>query len=306
MSDLDATLTSVTIASLLDQNPRPFLKWAGGKRRLLSHILPRIGQVEGTYFEPFLGAGAVFLSISTDVPRVAGDINAELVNAWLAVRDQPHILIEKLKDIKTDKKTFLEIRALDRSMDWQKESSDLDKAARTLFLNMTAFNGMFRVNSRGEFNVPFAGRSNPQVDGENLLRVSRSLNTKDRNGHLPIIKTSNYLDTTREASEGDVVYFDPPYAPVSSSAAFVSYSKEGFGEKDQIELRDHCITLIQRGVQVLVSNSDSGLIRTLYKEADGFEIFGLQISRSVAASGKSRAPIQELLILGGRASRTLP
>lgn len=288
----------MSFASLLDQNPRPFLKWAGGKRRLLAHIVPQLGQIEGTYFEPFLGAGAVFLSIPTDVPRVAGDINAELINTWETVRDEPLLLIEKLREIKTDKETFLEKRALDRSAEWLEGSSNVDKAARTVYLNMTAYNGMFRVNSKGEFNVPFAGRSNPRVNEENLLRVSLSLNTMDKNHQFPVIKHSNYKDLIQEASRGDVVYLDPPYAPISSSSTFVSYSKEGFGEMDQIELRDNCIELMRRGVRVITSNSDSDLIRSLYSESDGFQIFGLQISRSVAASGKSRAPIQELLIVG--------
>lgn len=288
----------MSFASLLDQNPRPFLKWAGGKRRLLSHIVPQLGLIEGTYYEPFLGAGAVFLSIPSEVPRVAGDINAELVNTWQIVRDEPHLLIEKLREIKTDKETFLEMRALDRSAEWLEESSNVDKAARTVYLNMTAYNGMFRVNSRGEFNVPFAGRTNPHVNEENLLRVSRSLNTRDRNNELPVIEHSNYKDMIQGASRGDVIYLDPPYAPVSSSSTFVGYSKEGFGERDQIELRDNCIALMKRGVRVLTSNSDSELVRNLYSESDGFHIFGLQISRSVAASGNSRAPIQELLIVG--------
>lgn len=298
MSALDATLTNMTIASLLDQNPRPFLKWAGGKRRLLSQIIPRLGHIEGTYFEPFLGAGAVFLSVSGDVPRVAGDINAELVNAWQMVRDEPDHLIQRLQEMKPDKQTFLEVRALDRSVGWPEELSDLDKAVRTIFLNLTAYNGMFRVNKRGEFNVPFAGRIDPRVDVENLLRVSRVLNTRDRNGDLPVIEHSNYRETTQDASRGDVVYFDPPYAPISPTSAFVSYSKEGFGEVDQLELRDHSLALMTRGVRVLISNSDSELIRNLYKASDGFETIGLRVSRSVAASGKSRQPIQELLILG--------
>ena len=254
--------------------------------------------MEGTYFEPFLGAGAIFLSLPSVVPRVAGDINAELVTAWHTVRDEPYLLIEKLRELETDKETFLEVRSLDRSADWLENSSQVDKAARTIYLNLTAYNGMFRVNSRGEFNVPFAGRKSPQVNEENLLRVSRSLNTRDKNGELPQIKHANYKDMIEQATLGDVVYLDPPYHPISATSAFVSYSKEGFGESDQRELRDNCVSLMRRGVRVVTSNSDTELIRDLYSEFEGFKIFGLQISRSVAASGNSRAPIQELLIVG--------
>ena len=281
------------------ETPRPFLKWAGGKRKLLPHILPRLGGISGTYFEPFLGAGATFLALEEHVPKIAGDINKELVTTWNAIKDNPEGVINCLRPLDNSKATFLRVRDFDRDPSWDLRSSPEEKAARTIFLNKTCFNGLYRVNSSGFFNVPYAALKNPRIlDADNLQQVSAFLNALDRNQKTPAIENCSYVDLVAQASAGDVVYFDPPYAPLSSTSSFVGYDRQGFGDVDQLQLRNTCLELMDRGVRVLISNSNAQQIRDLYKPALGFRRTKISVSRLVAAAPSSRAPISELLIVG--------
>lgn len=279
---------------------KPFLKWAGGKRRLVPKIKELLGQFQGAYFEPFLGAGAVLLAMPKDVDKIGNDINAELVNLWETVRDRPVELADTLSGFENSKDLYLQIRALDRLPFWPDEISPLARAARTLFLNKTCYNGLYRVNSKGEFNVPFGNYKNPALaDEAHLLEVSSFLSSNPSGCGTTHFTNSDFEDVVGAAKAGDAVYFDPPYAPISETSSFVSYSKNGFNGTEQARLRNVAENLIRKGVRVVLSNSDTPAIRELYAKKRGFEISEIRVARPIAASASSRTDVGEVLIYGG-------
>lgn len=277
--------------------PRPFLKWAGGKRSLVNVISHYLDQADGAYFEPFLGAGALFLTRNPRIRKYGNDINAELINTWVEIRDDPNGLLQELALLDNSKETYLRVRELDRLSGWPKDFSKSARAARTIFLNKTCFNGLYRVNSKGEFNVPFGNYKNPRFyDPEAILVVSEFLNAEDEHGGVATLTNLDFEEAVERSQRGDIVYFDPPYAPVSKSASFVSYSPGGFNESEQIRLRDLATKLADRGVGVVLSNSDTPIVRELYSPLNGFELTELTVGRAIAAQSNSRKPAKELII----------
>lgn len=280
---------------------KPFIKWAGGKRRLLGEILPHLQVSGGRYFEPFLGAGAVFLAIGRDVEKIGNDTNTELVNAWLSIRDNPQGIIEVLQTMENSAASYKRIREWDRSGDWLTKRTQVERAARTIYLNKTCFNGLYRVNSKGQFNVPFSNHQSPNVkivDEATIYSVSDYLLAKSSNNRAPIIGNSDFKECVATARAGDVVYFDPPYLPINNKSSFVSYSAGGFSEADHETLRDVCVSLIQSGVKTVVSNSDTRLTRLLFGDKEYFRIVPLSVRRSVGAGSETRVMAEEVLILG--------
>ena len=271
----------------------PFLKWAGGKTALLPEILPRLPQKKfGTYFEPFLGAGAVFFALAAEdrfKKAVIGDTNAELMLAYKALARDPVSIIGALEDHIYEEKHYYDVRA-------QKPSSlnASARAARLIYLNRTCFNGLYRVNRKGEFNVPFGRYENPTIcDRENLLAVSRVLRK------ATVAPGTDFEALVEAAHKGDVVYFDPPYVPVSETANFTGYSVGGFTDVEQVRLRDVAKALDARGVRVLLSNSDTPRVRALYR---GFRIEEVSAPRRVNSKGGKRGNVGELIITGRKAS----
>lgn len=286
--------------TVIDPLARPFLKWAGGKRALLPEILPRIPTFEGRFIEPFLGAGAVSLALPVEIPKVANDFNSELVSVYLSIRDSKDELIRELKKHKNTQEHFLKVREWDRKPNYSARTT-IEKAARFIFLNKTCFNGLYRVNSRGEFNVPFGHYKNPELfNPAHLERVSEILNGIESSGKkiAPklILKTGDYRKVTKMAKPGDFVYLDPPYDPLNETSAFVSYQKEGFSREHQIELRDEVVRLTNLGIPVLLSNSDTKFIRKIYQEPKLFKIEAVQVRRAIGASAASRGNVSEVLV----------
>jgi len=263
---------------------RPFVKWAGGKTGLLGEILPRLPAKINTYYEPFVGGGAVFFALAAEgrfKKAVLGDDNVELIETYHSIKEDTDGLVRRLKAhaIKHSEVYFYKIRA-DRG-------SHL--AARFIYLNKTGFNGLYRVNRKGLFNVPFGRYSNPTIcDEENLRAASAVLQGV---GLLP----GDFERSTMRAMRGDTVYFDPPYVPLSDTAAFTAYTKGGFGAGAQERLRDVARKLADRGVHVLLSNSDTPEVRKLYK---GFKLVKVEARRAINSKGGKRGPVGELLILG--------
>lgn len=295
IADTAPDFSDDTITSLIKNKPKPFVKWVGGKRQLISqfHQLGALSpkgfdQSKHTYFEPFVGGGAIFFEL-LPLRASINDINAELVTTYTVIRDDVLRLIKELTSDKYayNKDVFLEIRAWDTS-----KISDLKRAARFIYLNRTGFNGMYRVNKSGQFNVPFGRYNNPQIcDEDNLRRVSEVLkNTKVSNG--------SYKYVLDEAKKGDFVYFDPPYYPVSKTASFTSYSNDVFLENEQIELRDTFMELHNRGCFVALSNSDTPFIESLfepYKNA-GIVIYKVKAGRAVNSNAEKRGKVNEILV----------
>lgn len=264
---------------------RPFIKWVGGKSQLLPEILARLPERFETYHEPFLGGGALFFALQPD-SSILSDINPELINTYRVVRDSVHSLIDDLKRHHYQEEYYYTVRNIDRSETFQKWT-DVQRASRFIYLNKTCFNGLYRVNSKGHHNVPFGRYSNPTIcDEESLLACSIALS----NTNISVAPIGSLLDRARR---GDFVYFDPPYAPLTTTSNFTNYAESGFGSSDQEALRDLCIELDKRGVKFLLSNSSAPLILELYSE---FELEFVQATRAVNSNAKKRGKIDEVLV----------
>lgn len=279
------------------KGPSPFVKWAGGKRQLLTQLEPYFPTRMGGYVEPFVGGGAVFFHLYRQ-GRLRGkevllaDGLQELINCYRVVRDQAEALIAELsrhEPHKTDPDYYYRVRGWDRRPDYA-ERSDVGRAARFLFLNRTCYNGLYRVNRRGEFNVPFGRYRNPTVcDAHNLRAASRALQGVR-------LAAGDFAECLEVAREGDFVYLDPPYHPLSDTASFTGYTAGDFGVEDQRRLADHFCELDGRGCQVMLSNSCTPLIQELYA---GYEQIEVWASRPISARPDRRGAIAELLVLNG-------
>jgi DNA adenine methylase len=271
---------------------RPFVRWAGGKTRLLKHLRPYLPHSFETYYEPFLGGGAVFFEASNRARgrAILADLNEELINLWLAMRDQPVELLGALQDYlgKDSEADYYAVRDGDTPTD------DLGRAARFLYLNQTAWNGLWRVNRWGRFNVPWGARPFRGATEEELLRVSATLKKAD-------IRLADFRDVLTEPMEGDFVYLDPPYLPLSDTSKFYLYTERRFRRPDLEELARICRDLTRRGVRWLLSNRDTPLVRELFADA---RIVSLTTRRSVAAQNRRdvEAPDSPEVIIVGAAA----
>jgi DNA adenine methylase len=275
---------------------QPFLKWAGGKSQLLVQYDEFFPNQMDRYFEPFLGGGAVFFHLKRRFPRMVArlrDNNSELINAYIAVRDHPHELMHRLDEhlaaFNADRKRYY---YLVRSQHHLPEKEVVERAARMIFLNKTCFNGLYRVNTQGEFNVPIGSHKNPALyDRDNLLAAQWAL----RDAHLA---AQDFRDTLKETRKGDFAYIDPPYHPLSPTASFTSYTKEAFGVKDQQALAELVASAAKRGVRVMLSNSDTQFIRELYSR-ERIIVQTVKARRAISCDGAKRGKVDEVVILAG-------
>ena len=261
---------------------KPLFKWPGGKRALASRILPFVSSVTGTYYEPFFGGGAIFFALQPS-PAVISDANSELINAYIQVRDRPEELIEVLKGFKNEEDFYYEVRGSAPTL-------PLERAARLLYLTRLAFNGIHRVNLRGEFNVPYGKKIHLSTVDEQLLRsISKVLGQAE-------LLCGDFEVTTAGAKSGDVVYFDPPYTVAHANNGFVKYNERIFSWDDQQRLAQHAKKLAERGCRVVVSNADHESIHALY---DGYECHIVSRSSVIAASSIHRREITESIYVLG-------
>lgn len=278
-------------------NPTPFLKWAGGKRALVPQILPRFPEKFGTYIEPFLGAGSLLFALPADVKKIVNDFNPELISTYEAIRDDLPAVLKELKMRTNSKEDYLAVREWDRSASFGRRSK-ASRAARFIFLNKTGYNGLYRVNSRGQYNVPYgAPKTVNFLQEENLRAVSAFLSATTSRG-TPAVKlmTGDYRLALAQARKGDFVYLDPPYDPLSATSAFTSYNENGFGREDQEELCRQILALTDKGVKVVLSNSDTPFIRSLYGDKNIFEVETINVRRAISAQKASRGIITEVLV----------
>lgn len=254
---------------------RPILKWAGGKTQLLPELLARMPGSYGKFIEPFFGGGALFFACQPKAGAVLADINPELTNLYRTVASNPHEIISLLKEFKNTQDFFYEVRS------WDRESlSNEMQAARTLYLNKTCFNGLYRVNKKGEFNTPYGKYKNPNILNENgILAASKVLQNV-------VFENLDYKVTLQKYAEpGDFIFLDPPYLPVGKYEDFKRYTKEGFYEEDHWELAAEVKRLSELGCHVLLTNSNSPLVYDLYNE---FDITVIQTKRHVSSNGNKR------------------
>ena len=282
-------------ATQTESRPNSTLKWVGGKRRLSKEIVSVFPESYKTYYEPFLGGASVYLEALPAKAKLS-DLNSSLINYYLHLRDNPALLMSaclklerafnNLKELSARKDFYLKVR---HQFNSDLAKKDLENAAKFLFLNKTAFNGMYRENSRGEFNVPFNNKENLKLfEKAQFLANSNALKSAS-------LSVSNYREAVSNAKSGDLVYFDPPYIPLSTTAAFVDYTRSSFGPSAQEELRDTAKDLVDKGVTVVLSNSYCETVEKLYK---GFELRSVEINRLIAADGKVRGRALEYLIVG--------
>ena len=271
----------------------PILKWVGGKRQLLSEIIPLIDESCDNYVEPFIGGGAVLFRLQPK-KAIINDYNTELINVYRTVRDDLNGLLALLKEHEKYNSSdyYYEVRALDRTPDFDK-MSNLERAARIIYLNKTCYNGLYRVNSLGQFNSPYGRYKNPNIVNEVVLRaISKYLNRNEIS-----IRSGDYKDVLNDIEKNSFVYLDPPYMPISSSSSFTGYTEGGFGYDKQVELKEECDKLNSKGVHFLQSNSDCEEIRELYKD---YRIKVVKAKRAINSDAKKRGQINEVLIYNAK------
>ena len=263
----------------------PIVKWVGGKRQLMFELLKNLPENYNRYFEPFIGGGALFFELQPEKAYIS-DMNGELINLYNVVKNNVYELIDELKKHEISKEYFMNIRNIDRTKKYEKWS-DIQKASRFIYLNRTCFNGMYRVNSKGEFNVPFGNYKNPRIiDENNLINCSNLLQKTE-------IKNTDFSEILKYVQKGDFVYFDPPYVPLNETSSFTSYTKEGFDVDMQFKLRDVCDELDSMGVNFMLSNSDTKFVNELYENYNIKKVFA---SRQINANPSGRGKITEVLV----------
>jgi DNA adenine methylase len=276
---------------------QPFLKWAGGKKQLLAQydaFFPT-QPTPGGYYEPFVGSGAVFFHLRAQdlfAHYHLSDVNAELINCYCVVRDAVDDLLALLEahQSRHSKTHYYAVRAQDRDPGWQQHATPLERAARMIYLNKTCYNGLWRVNSKGQFNVPMGRYKNPDIANHDRLRAAAAA----LQGVEIAVRPFDAVRTL--AGPGDFVYFDPPYVPISNTANFTSYAAGAFGLDDQRRLAETFRHLAHSGCRVMLSNSDTPFVREQYA---GFCVETVRARRAINSQKGKRGPITEVVVLNG-------
>ena len=279
---------------------KPCIKWAGGKTSVLPHLLPLFPAKIATYYEPFFGGGAVFFALNGKAQfeeAVINDWNDELVNLYRMVERLPGKLIDSLLKLKEEYTldgggTFKRVRALDPF-----NLSEIDRAARTIFLTKTSFNGLYRMNKKGQFNAPWGKYENPLIcDESNIRACSEALKSVT-------FRQGDFAPAVRDAQAGDLVYFDPPYIQLTETANFSNYTSEGFSIEDHYRLRDTFTELVKRGVTCILSNHDVPVMHEMFKD---FEVKSIQVRRPINSKGSKRGGVGEVLVIGRPNPKLVP
>ncbi|MFH1178742.1 MAG: DNA adenine methylase [Candidatus Bathyarchaeota archaeon] len=266
---------------------RPVLKWVGGKRRLIEEIITLFPNdyPERAYHEPFFGGGALFFYLEP-IRGSINDVNKRLINFYRVLRDNPDELIEIASKYTYEKDEYYRLR--DRFNEGPLE--DVEDAAILLYLNKTGFNGLYRVNSKGEYNVPFGTYKSPRIVDVKRIQLASSILKKIE------INSERFYGVKKYVKKGDIVYFDPPYLPVSDTSDFTAYSRAGFGYDDHMLLKDTCVELHEKGVLFVQSNSYVQPILDLYEAIDGFRVETVQMNRTINSDASKRGEVNEVLI----------
>jgi DNA adenine methylase len=277
------------------QRFRPILKWAGGKSRLVPMILSRLPQQIGTYYEPFVGGAAVFFALAAEKRfkrAVLGDKNRDLIDVYKGVKSDVDAVIALLRDYtqRHDETTYYSTRELD-----PKKLDLAERAARLIYLNKTGYNGLYRVNRQGRFNVPFGRYENPKICNEPRLRAA----AEALRGRGVSIQVADFEALSERAEPGDAVYFDPPYVPLTKTASFTGYHSESFGAEAHRRLAGAFEALTRRKVAAVLSNSGGEATQRLY-EKKGIELARVLVSRPINSKSTARGAVAELLVCNGK------
>jgi len=279
---------TLIIPASVTAKPKPFIKWVGGKRQLLPELLHYLPPHILDYYEPFIGGGALLWTLEPQQLRsiTVNDYNAELINVYQMVKDKPQQLLASLAKHRNTETYYYELRALDRQANYNRRSK-ITRASRFIYLNKTGYNGLYRVNSSGQHNVPFGRYANPAiVDPDTIYACSAFLQ------HVQLMQGD--FDAIQPLLTADAfVYLDPPYAPVSATANFTSYTDQGFDQSMQQRLKEFCDYIDSIGAKFMLSNSAAPLIYELYKD---YQIVEVQANRAVNSKASGRGKVTELIV----------
>ncbi len=264
------------------------IKWVGGKRQLIQELKCRMPTNYKRYFEPFIGGGALYFDLKPKKSLI-NDYNSELTNLYSTVRDNPLELIDSLSKHKNEPAYYYEIRAFDRDKKKFTALSNIERASRLIYLNKTGYNGLYRVNSKGEYNVPYGRYKNPSYcEPENIMACSELLKDTEI--------TNEDFDSIREkVQENDFVYLDPPYVPLNTTSNFTAYTDKGFDKQMQFRLRDLCDHIHAKGAYFMLSNSSADFVYELFK-SDVYKIHEVSANRNVNSKASGRGKVKEVII----------
>ena len=276
---------------------QPILKWAGGKRQLLPQLETFFPNTFTKYYEPFVGGGAVLFHLQPK-KAVINDSNKDLIEMYQCIKDHLDELIEKLKyyETKNDSESFYKIRGIDRTEEYKKWTP-VERAARLIYLNRTCYNGLFRMNSAGQFNSPYGSYKNPCICNEPVLRAM----SKYFNENEIEFRAGDFEDACKDAPKNSFIYLDPPYDQYDEQLNFVGYTKDGFTRDDQKRLKKMCDELIERGCYVIISNSKTPWILDLYNDNTKYVTYTINTvsaRRNINKKKKKRGEVEEVLIVG--------
>ncbi|MEO8700143.1 MAG: DNA adenine methylase [Kofleriaceae bacterium] len=267
----------------------PVIKWVGGKSRLLPELVARLPERFGRYFEPFAGGAALFFRVAPE-RAVLADSNADLIGLYTTISKDVTAVIKRLQYHRErhSEAHYYDVREKwnDRELPW----STADRAATFIYLNKTCFNGLWRVNRSGEFNVPIGRYVDPPICVPDALRAAHGVLAR------ATLRCTDYRTAVADAARGDFIYFDPPYDPLTPTASFTSYTANVFGPDQQKELAETARMLVGRGCRVMLSNSDTPFIRTIYKS---FKVDRVKCSRAINSNASRRGEVDEVIAVGG-------
>lgn len=267
----------------------PIVKWVGGKRQLISELksfLP--SKMPTNYYEPFFGGGALLFELQPS-KAVINDVNSDLILMYKTVKEDVESLIKELEGHENSEPHFYEVRDWDRDSNFYNSLTNVQKAARLLFLNKTCYNGLFRVNNSGEFNSPYGHYANPNIVNASVLRAV----SKYFNENQITFKNEDFTNSLKNIKKESFVYFDPPYDPISDSSSFTGYAKGGFGRDEQEALKNLCDELTAKGVKFMLSNSATDFIQNLYS---GYTINIIKAKRFVNSIASRRGAVDEVVV----------
>ena len=271
-----------------DNLVKPVVQWAGGKRQLLNTIRPLLPKNVNKYCEPFLGGGAVFFDLQPK-KAILNDVNGDLMRVYRVIRDNVNELIKTLEQFENTPEMFYRVRDWDKNRQAYESRSDVEKAARVIYLNRTCFRSLYRVNKAGQFNTPFGYRKNPNIVNAPVLRaVSDYFNASDIT-----FSTVDFASGLQNIDTDTFVYFDPPYDPITKTSNFTGYTQGGFTKSDQIRLRKCCDELNRRGVRFMLSNSATDFIKEQYS---AYNITVIQARRDINRIVNKRNDVSEVII----------
>ena len=266
----------------------PVLKWVGGKRQLLPEIRSLLPKQIKSYCEPFVGGGAVLFDLQPK-NAIINDINSDLILVYSVIKKDVEGLIKELEKYPNEEEFYYNLRNIDREQEMFNALTDIKKAARVIYLNKTCYNGLYRVNNSGEFNSPFGKYKNPNIVNAPVLRaVSTYFNSSDI-----VFSSSDFSEIINAVKKGTFVYLDPPYDPVSDTSSFTGYSRGGFTRAQQIQLRECCDSLNERGIKFMLSNSATDFIREQYA---AYHIKTVQAKRAINSVATRRGDVDEVII----------